>query len=193
MSNFNHLIAHTGPWMSEESRVKVELNSTAWVKGKSYRMLWEINKAATATRILRFTSTKNFIIKRIGITLDSGAARITSIIGGTFGGTFTPVPVRSRNLLNFAPVVPTGMTVGTALAPTGTVTGGVEADIKRMRCPPGTQSISASFSEDALFRGLPPGDYAIVIAPIDGVTTSDITLGVLDMFWDEIDLPYEAY
>lgn len=193
MSAFNKFINHSHRPGSDHSRVKTDVQDTGLILGRQFRSYVEIIKTSAQTLYLRFTSPVAFFLQGVTCELDSGAARVSSVVGGTIGGTWTPLTVTGRNRLptrpgypldSDAPYVPQA-TVFTALDPTGTVTGGSEGNLRRVRTA-STNGSTTNTSSATLLQVLPAGDYIIKVATLTGVANTDAVNGILHIVWEEL-------
>lgn len=195
MSAFSTYTNHTHRPQSDHQRVKVDEMDTGLILGRQFRAYLEVIKPSTETWYLRFTTPVPVYLQGVTCELDSGAARVASVAGATITGTWTPVTVTGRNRLPNRPGYPLDTdpayvgqaTVSRAIAPTGTITGGAEGNVRRVRCPlnQGSNSSTSTVSV-SLLQILPAGDYIIKMEPITGVANTDAVNGILSLAWEEI-------
>lgn len=182
MYNSNHVVL-TASQNSPASRVATEVGSTGFLLNREFRTYHELIKTAAASQYYRFTAPVNFILVGINLRLDAGAARAAAVAGATFGGTWTALPVRARNAMSTAPAYTPVCTMETG----GTVTGGVETDVIRVRATAAGSGGQSSIVEGGalLQRGLPAGTYAIKVDTITGVADATAVNGIFEMLWEE--------
>lgn len=167
----------------ESPRLRVDPGQTGFFKGEMFRIFHEIDIPQGSSTFLRFVCPHNFILWGEKADLDAGAVRVENIIGGEPSGPWTNVPVFPRNSMTEvpSPAPVNGMVVSVG----GTVTGGVVADLMRIRTAAnqGNSHSSNVGDQQSDERGLPPGTYFIKISPLPGV--AETTTGVIRMSWEE--------
>lgn len=159
------------------ARIRVDPGQTGFFDGREAFFFWEINLAAGATRVIKFTSSVNWIAWAVSINLDAGSVQYKALTEGTEGGAFsTSIPVLRRNTMTEAPAYTPQATATTG----GSLAGGTIINSRRIVAANATaqqQTVGAAFTE----RGLAAGTYYLTLTNFGtGTATGDIT-----MLWEE--------
>lgn len=162
-------------------RIRVDVAETSFFEGREFRTFLELNIAAGATQVVRFTATKNFILHEQTLSIDSGSLRMSAVAGdGTPGGTFNvPLPVIGKNRMTERPAPYYEAT--STLATGGTHTGGTEVEVLRLVAANATAQQSSVGAAVATERGLPAGTYYIRLQNVG----SGAVVGIYSLFWEE--------
>lgn len=171
-------------------RQRVDVGQTGFFEGREFRSYFEFSAdagtslAVGATRSFRFVIPVDFILQAQTIEVDKGGVRIRAFINATDGGSWTTVPVISKNRSPARRVFPSGYYVGQATFFTGgSFTGGTEVDVLRARTASQTvASSNVSAAQDAT-RYLPAGTYFLIMQPLAGV--NDTSEGIYSLSWEE--------
>lgn len=171
-------------------RQRVDVGQTGFFEGREFRSYFEFSAdagtslAVGATRSFRFVSPVDFILQSQTIEVDKGGVRIRAFINATDNGSWTTVPVISKNRSPAHRVFPSGYYVGQATFFTGgSFTGGTEVDVLRSRTASQTvASSNVNASQDAT-RYLPAGTYFLIMQPLSGV--NDTSEGIYSLSWEE--------
>lgn len=112
-------------------RIRVEQGDHAFFEGRQARTFREFSIGAGATLVLKIVVPVNTILIQQGFEVDNGSLRVTNLVGGTEGGTFSEtLPVFNKNNMSDVPTpVYVPQVVFTA---GGTHTGGTPLDIHRI-------------------------------------------------------------
>lgn len=162
-------------------RLRVDVAETSFFEGREFRTFLELNIAAGATQVVRFTATKDFILHEQTLSIESGSLRMAAIAGnGTPGGTFNvALPIIGKNRMTERPLPYYEAT--TTIATGGTHTGGTEVEVVRLSTSNATAQQSSVGATVASERGLPAGTYYIRLANVG----SGAVVGVYSLFWEE--------
>lgn len=163
-------------------RLRVDVAETGLFENREFRISQELDIASDTTLVYRFRSPINFILQLQALDIDQGAVRFRAFRGeqGTPGGTFTDVPMLRVNGMTDAPAYTRQASV--AKGGTFTPTEGQEAvETLRVRSANATAQQATVTASPGDQRGLPPGDYYLMIENIgNGVAT-----GVYTLRWEE--------
>ena len=161
-------------------RLRVDVGETQFFSGKQARTFREFNIDASATLVLKIVVPINTILLQQSVELDSGSIRITNLVGGTEGGTFSEtLPVFSKNNMTERPMpfyVP--QVVFTA---GGTHTGGTSLDIHRVVAATATAQQSTVGNIVGDERGIAPNTYYVRYENFG----SGAATGALAFIWEE--------
>lgn len=160
------------------ARLRVDVGQTGFFAGREARTFKELNLAGGSTYVVKAVVPVNIILMELLLYLETGTVRLTTLAGGTEGGSFAEVlPVIPKNRMTDAPVyVPqVGLTAG------GTVTGGTAIDIVRLSADgQGNSRISVGqHGDDA--RGVLPGTYFFKFESLAGTAA----VGTFHAVWEE--------
>lgn len=162
-------------------RLRVDVAETSFFEGREFRTFLELNIAAGATQVVRFTATKNFILHEQSLSIESGSLRMSAVAGdGSPGGTFNvALPIIGKNRMTERPLPYYEAT--TTIATGGTHTNGTEVEVMRLSTSNATAQQSSVGATVASERGLPAGTYYIRLANVG----SGAVVGVYNLFWEE--------
>jgi hypothetical protein len=109
-------------------RIRVDVGEPSFFDGRQFRTFKELNIALAATYVIKAVTTKNIILYGLELFLTSGEIKLSTVTGGTEGGTFSEtLPLFPRNTMSERPTpIYTSTTVLTA---GGTHTGGTILDL----------------------------------------------------------------
>ena len=167
----------------EFRRVKVDIAQTSFFAGREFRSFYELNIAAGATLVIRFSAPIDFILASQSLVIDSGTVRLVVAVAGTPSGTFgVALPVIPRNAMVGAlsrqlPYYSSQVTVAAG----GVHTGGVVREVIRLKSAGATAQRNTVGAAVGTERGLPAGDYYI---RIENIGTGAVT-GVYTIEWEE--------
>lgn len=167
-------------------RVRVDVAQTSFFEGREFSLSDELNIPSSGSRIYKIVSPHDFVIWANNLHIESGHARMSLVYGGTEGGTFTPLTLHSTNGMSLGTNRRrTSQAVGYAaqitVAAGGTLTGGTERDILRLKAGNVTvqaTSVTDEFSE----RGFAAGTYYLRLT---NLSITDPITGVLFIRWEE--------
>lgn len=84
-------------------RLRADLGQTGFFEGREFRTFYEYSVASGQSVYLRATVPLNIILFSTSLTLDAGNMRMTLRVGGTEGGTWSPVAVFPKNNMTDRP------------------------------------------------------------------------------------------
>jgi hypothetical protein len=157
------------------ARAPVDVGQTGFFERREFRISEEISISNGAELVYRLESPVNFILWEQSYQCDENLLKFEAIVGGTEGGTFTPVPIWGKNRMSEQPIYTGVITFGKG----GTVTGGQVAEVLRMKAGSGNQRSSVGGGVGSE-RGLPAGVYLLKFSAPSG----DIT-GTISLVWEE--------
>lgn len=179
MSHYADNLHYTTDRWSGYERLRVDAAQTSFWEGREFRSFVELNLAAGASLVVRFTAGVDFVLFNQRLLVDEGKVRMDAKQGGTPGGTFTNIATYGKNRMveRRAPYYTSQIAVATG----GTHTGGTVLESLRVNAGGASgqaQTVGASASDE---RGLPAGTYYIVLTNYgNGVAT-----GTYDLWWEE--------
>lgn len=166
------------------SRMRTEEGSAAFQRGREYRVLFEVIKAANDVWTIRFTNTVPILLIAVNLCVDNGSIRYSTLSAPVFNGSFTPkTPLNQNRMAAVQPAPTTVVELGTG--PAVQATGSAENDIMRVRAGGGNRTSSAT-TNASLHRGLAPGPHAIILGPITGVADTNAVNGTIELIWSEL-------
>lgn len=136
-------------------RIRVDVGEPSFFDGRQFRTFKELNIALGATYVIKAVTTKNIILYGLELSLTSGEVKLSTVVGGNEGGTFSEtLPLFPRNTMSERPTplyTPT-----TVLTAGGTHTDGTILDLLWVK--------TADNSNFAASVGVAPGDERGVAA-----------------------------
>ena len=161
-------------------RLRVDVGETGFFAGRQARCFREFNIAAGATLVLKIVVPVDTILLQQSVELDSGSIRITNLVGGTEGGTFSEtLPVIGKNNMTERP---TPFYVPQIVFTTGgTHTGGTALDIHRVVAATATAQQSTVGNIVGDERGVAPNTYYVTYENFG----SGAATGTLWFIWEE--------
>ena len=160
------------------ARLRVDLDQTSFWQGRQYRTFRELNIPTGATSVFKVVVPVNTVLFDVSLTLDAGAIRMRTVLGGTEAGTFgTPLPIIRENAMTDAPNIPAQNVVTTG----GTHTGGTEIDVIRLVAAGATAQQTSVGSKAYDQRGIGPGSYYWKFENISNAAAT----GAFTSFWEE--------
>lgn len=156
-----------------ERRLRVDQAQTGFFEGKEFRTYYEFN----AARVFKIVVPVNTIVWQIAVNLLEGECKLETVVGGTEGGTFTPVTVFPRNNMTDRPLP--YYTNQVLVSSGGTQTGGTVLDVLLNRTANNAnfaQSVGSSSGDE---RGVAPNTYYFRL------TVTGTTRGNLRFWWEE--------
>lgn len=157
-------------------RLRVDVGQTGFFERREFRISEELNIPTGTSLVYRFESPVNFILWEQVLECDANLLKFEAIVGGTEGGTFTPVPIWGKNRMNEQPEY-TGQVM---VSKGGTVAGGQVAEFLRIKAAGATAQRSSVGMSVGSERGLPAGVYHMKLSAIGG----DVT-GTFALVWEE--------
>jgi hypothetical protein len=161
-------------------RLRVDSGQTGFFAGREARTFKELNLAALGVYTLQFVSPVNFIVQIIEISIETGILKYESFSGATPAGSYSEtLPILKTNSMTEVPAVYTPQMVITA---GGTVSGGTNLDISRVRANAITVQATTVGSIEDNVRGYPPGTYYVRLTNISAM---DPVVGTIKFRWEE--------
>lgn len=157
-------------------RLRADFGQTGFFERREFRISEELSIPTGTSLVYRFESPVNFILWEQTIECDAHLLKFEAIVGGTEGGTFTPVPMWGKNRMTEQPEYARQVTVSKG----GTVTGGQVAEVLRLQAAGATAQRVSVGSSVGSERGLPAGLYHLKLSAIGG----DVT-GTFALVWEE--------
>lgn len=151
----------------------VDISEIGFWQGRQFRSFLELNISAGQSVVVRFTAASDFILKKQDIAVDAGSLKLTALRGGTSGGSWSAMPVISKNIMSVTqPVTPKN-----SIETGGTVTGGTAVEIVRIVASNATAQASTVGGSGSDQRGLAAGVYHIKLENIgNGAVTGVYTI-----------------
>lgn len=157
-------------------RLRVDTGQTGFFERREFRISEELNIPSGTSLVYKFSSPVNFILWEQVFECDANLLKFEAVVGGTEGGTFTPVTIWGKNRMTEQLEYIGVVTVGKG----GTVTGGQVAEVLRIQASGATAQRTSVGMSVGSERGLPAGDYYLKLSAIGGVVT-----GTLALVWEE--------
>lgn len=158
------------------ARLPVDVGQTGFFERREFRISEELSIPTGTSLVYRFESPVNFILWEQVLECDANLLKFEAVVGGTEGGTFTPVAIWGKNRMPEQPEHISQVTIGKG----GTITGGQIAEVLRIQAAGATAQRSSVGSAVGSERGLPPGVYHLKLSAIGG----DVT-GTFALTWEE--------
>ena len=164
----------TGTGVNPKPRLRVDVAQTSFFENREARTLYEFSIPVLGVLYLQVQVLVNTVLSSVGLEIDDGWIRMTTLAGGTPSGVFTSCSVYRKNNMTDSPVY----TPVNTIAQGGTQTGGVVLDIIRAQSGSKAPSVGVSVGDE---RGIPPGTYYYKLECL-GTKTST---GVFRLGWEE--------
>lgn len=158
------------------ARLPVDVGQTGFFERREFRISEELNIPTGTSLVYKFVSPVNFILWEQDLSSDANLLKFEAIVGGTEGGSFTPVTIWGKNRMTEQPVYAGQVTISKG----GTITGGQVAEVLRIQAAGATAQRSSVGSSVGSERGLPAGTYHLMLSAIGG----DVT-GTFALVWEE--------
>lgn len=163
-------------------RLRVDFAQTGFFLGTEGRTFKELNISAGATYVIRAVLTKDIILHSLSVVIDAGSLRVTTLVGGTEGGTFSEnLPIINKNNMSDRPTPL--YTLTTSLTAGGTHTGGTTLDVLRVVAANATAQQTSVGSQMSSERGIAAGTYYF---KLENISSGSVT-GVFSGWWEERD------
>src|SRR5574337_1254648 len=182
MTTYHYSTPKTHKALSGFDRVKVDPGQTNFFLGRQFRAFKELSIPTGTTLVIRVVTTIPVILMSAELELDNGWVKMSTVAGGTAGGTFTP-ETAVFNMNN----MPVGMDKAEAYAATvtlasgGTLSGGTLLDVIRVKVANNSNFGASVNSAEALPRGVSPGTYYYVLQNLG----ADTATGVWRVAWED--------
>lgn len=168
--------------LSDYARVKVDVAQTGFFSGREFRTFKEFTVTNGTAYVIKVVTTGNVILHGVNVMLDDGAMRMSTMVGGTEGGTFSEtLPIFNRNNMAVGSDREAVIASTISLTAGGTHTGGTTLDVLRVKTSGGggnATTVGASVSDE---RGIAVGTYYFVLQNLG----SGSVVGVLSIRWEE--------
>lgn len=162
-------------------RLRVDVGQTGFFAGREFRTFKELSIAASSEYVIKAVVPFNIILFGLTVVVESGQLRMTTLAGGTSGGTFSEtLPVLGRNNMTERPMPFYSPQV--VLTAGGTITGGTILDVVRLKADQNSNRASSVGSEPGDERGILPGTYHF---RLENLNSTDPIAGVLSARWEE--------
>lgn len=161
-------------------RLRVDSGEPAFFEGRQFRIAYEFNFASTASVTIEAVIGVNTILTKSNLEVDQGGVRYSLTAGGTPSGVFgTPITVLAKNGMTGTPAYTSQLTFNAG----GSVTGGVNFPITRVRTASANGQRSSAVSGDDDARGFAPTTLHLLLEPLNGI--NDSCRGILNLEWEE--------
>ena len=168
--------------LSDYARVKVDVAQTGFFSGREYRMFKEFTVPSGTPYVIKVVTTGNVILHGVDCKIDDGALRMSTMAGGTEGGSFSEtIPIFNRNNMSVGPDREAVIASTMSLSAGGTHTGGTTLDVLRIKTSGGggnAITVGANISDE---RGIAQGTYYFVLQNLGAGSV----VGVLSIRWEE--------
>lgn len=161
-------------------RVRVDVAQTGFFEGREFRTFYEFDIPQGQAVTGRFYCPVDFILFQQSLSVDSGAIRLTALAGASPSGVFdTSLPVIGKNRMasRATPYYEAQSTISIG----GSASGGQVVEVARIVAANSTAQQSTVGGQIADERGLPAGEYFIVLENISNGPST----GVYNVFWEE--------
>ena len=158
------------------ARLPVDVGQTGFFERREFRISEELNIPTGTSLVYRFESPVNFILWEQVIECDANLLKFEAVVGGTEGGTYTPVPMWGKNRMTEQPEYEGQVIVSKG----GTVTGGQVAEVLRIQAAGSTAQRASVGNAVGSERGLPAGVYHLRLTASGGTVT-----GTFALAWEE--------
>lgn len=162
-------------------RIRVDVAQTGFFEGREFRTFRRLNIPATESVVIKVVSPINVILFHLGVALKQGDLEISTIVGGTEGGSFNiALPVLPTNAMTSRPTPYYAPQVTASTG--GTITGGTEIDLLLLKAASNSNfaiSVGAGSQDE---RGVAAGTYYFKLTNVGAV---DAVLGVLSARWED--------
>ena len=160
----------------DTARIPVDSGQTGFFERREFRISQELSIPTATPLVIKFSSPVNFILWEQVVVCDANTLKFEAVVGGTPGGTFTPIPIWGKNRMTEQPEYAGQITVSSG----GTVTGGSVAEVLRIKSANATAQQSSVGLTVSSERGLPAGDYYLRLTAEGGTAT-----GTISLVWEE--------
>ncbi len=154
-------------------RLRVDSGNRGFDDGREFRIFHEF----TGNTVFKTVVPVNTILWALNISLLEGECRLETVVGGTEGGTFTPITIFGRNNMTERPFP--FYTNRVTASQGGTHTGGTVLDVLLNKTSDNSNfaaSVGASTGDE---RGVAPNTYYLRL------TVTGTTRGILKLRWEE--------
>lgn len=172
----------TGHHMSDFARVKVDMAQTSFWRGREYRTFSELSIPALSTWIIKVVVPINVVLEGMTVDIDDGWLRLATVAGGVEGGAWVAVPtIFNCNNMTVGPDREAIVLPQVGISSGGTLTGGLEIDVVRLRTANASGAASTIGGHAGDERGVAPGTYYFKFQNLGNATIQ----GVFHVRWEE--------
>ena len=163
-------------------RIRVDVGEPSFFDGRQFRTFKELNIAIGATYVVKAViPSVNIILYGLETVIDAGQLRVTTLVGGTEGGTFSEtLPIFNRNNMSERPTPLYTPTV--VLTAGGTHTGGTALDVLRVKASNDTAKGVSVGAESGDESGVAAGTYYFRLQNLD---LGNAVTGTFKARWEE--------
>lgn len=158
----------------------VDIGDIGFWEGRQFRISHEFSVPTGQSLIIRFTALNNFLLLRQEIIVDSGGIRFNALRDGVSGGSWSPIPIISKNVMSITPQY----SAKTVIDQGGTVSGGTVVEVLRAVASGATAQAASVGATQGDQRGLPAGTYHLRLECLGNSTST----GVYTLIFEEMPL-----
>lgn len=179
-SHAEQVVAHPPQFLlsgTTNKRVRVDVGEPSFFEGRQFRTFVELNIGLGATYVVKAVVPDDVILYGLELSLVSGEVKLSTVAGGTEGGTFTPITIFPRNTMSERPTPI--YTPAVVLSAGGTHTGGTVLDLLWVKTADNSNfaaSVGANAGDE---RGVGAGTYYFRLNAVVAAT------GVFKARWEE--------
>ena len=182
MTTYGPEVPKTSDRLSNFDRVKVDVAQTGFFEGREFRTFKELNVATGSTYVVKAMVPINIILFGLELSLETGQARLATVVGGAEGGSFAEVlPLFGRNTMTVGVNRRLAYVPQVVLTAGGTHTGGTEIDVVRVKTGANANFSGSVGSEQADERGVGAATYYFRLV----ASGPDPLVGVFKARWEE--------
>ncbi len=161
-------------------RIRVDSAQTSFFEGREGRLFKELSIPTGGTYVMKVVVAVNTILYKVDMVLSTGTVRLTTKVGGTEGGTFTPLSsVFLKN--NMTSRRQPYYTLRNQISEGGTHSAGTTLDVVVVATAGSTAQKTTVGSSPFDERGVAPGTYYFVFTNSANETAN----GVFHCWWEE--------
>lgn len=160
-------------------RLRVDNGEPGFFEGRQFFIAQSFSFASASSVTYQFTLAVNTIIRSYRFSVEEGGGLLSVVVGGTGAGTFTPIPILSKNDMTSVG----DYAVQNSAAVGGTVSGGVSVPLEEIRTANASGQTNSGTGGDNDLLAWSPRTVYVTITPLDGVTGD--TSGILRLVWEE--------
>lgn len=165
-------------------RLRIDAAQTSFFRGRQFRSYLEFSVASGTTQIIKFTSAVDFVLFDQTLTVNDGDCRFAAITGASDATAFnTSISVIGKNRMAIGSNRESNYASQVTLATGGTITGGTEVEVFRVKTASATAQQSTVGGSQESERGLPAGTYYLKLQNMGAGTMT----GVYYLWWEERD------
>lgn len=139
-------------------RIRVDVGEPSFFDGRQFRTFKELNIPLSTEYVIKAVVPGNVILYGLGLSLVSGEVKLSTLVGGTEGGTFSEtLPIFPRNTMSERPTPFYTPTV--ELTAGGTHTGGTQLDFLWVKTADNSNFAASVGDNPGDERGVGAGTY----------------------------------